>query len=533
MDDFVVWKIGGGVDKAAKAEVRTTIQAAHEFAIRNGLPWIDRPITIFLYHSLDDLAAEFEKATGRSYENWFWPSVKEGRGWIIDSRDFIAMNTSSERYQEDSLETRQMALARSLFNVYRRALTGIWEGTPRDAVSREGPKWLTEGTTEYFAYHALEPSSSAVCHSLRGQDTGLSLDELETREGFSSLGQSFSRNQGFFAVELLADTVGSESVLGYYASLRSGTAWQEMFQAAFGMTAGEFYRRFDEHRAAGFPKDGCWALPPLITLPGAPEYTHWYVGADVPHEYVGEIAKGASLMHEYAASRVMPESGGKVRQYLPGDLDTLVLINSALTGWSLERSREHWNPNFAMAGDRGVADGSWIITNTFSSRYASTDPERRMKVAAHEMFHAYQKKLSTLKTGGGDDEVPQAGPRWLTEGSAEFFAYKAMDAGGVFSYDTERNTRSVEHAKRVDRPLSEMENLRGVRGISYQFFLLGVELLAYHAGEDALIRFYSLQQPGTTWQEAFQIAFGMTVEEFYVLFEEHRAAGFPKVDIGQ
>ena len=68
VDDYIVWKIGGGVDKAAETEVRTTIQAAHEFAARNGLPRIDRPITIFLYYSLDDLAAEFEKATGRSYE---------------------------------------------------------------------------------------------------------------------------------------------------------------------------------------------------------------------------------------------------------------------------------------------------------------------------------------------------------------------------------------------------------------------------------------------------------------------------------
>jgi hypothetical protein len=40
-----------------------------------------------------------------------------------------------------------------------------------------------------------------------------------------------------------------------------------------------------------------------------------------------------------------------------------------------------------------------------------------------------------------------------------------------------------------------------------------------------------LQQPGATWQEAFNTAFGMTIAEFYVLFEEHRAAGFPEVNI--
>ena len=36
--------------------------------------------------------------------------------------------------------------------------------------------------------------------------------------------------------------------------------------------------------------------------------------------------------------------------------------------------------------------------------------------------------------------------------------------------------------------------------------------------------------PGTTWQEAFQAAFGMTVEEFCEIFAEHRAAGFAELD---
>ena len=126
-----------------------------------------------------------------------------------------------------------------------------------------------------------------------------------------------------------------------------------------------------------------------------------------------------------------------------------------------------------------------------------------------------------------DDEVPFHGPSWATEGIAEFFAYKASDAGGVLSYDTKR-ANSVSHAKNMEKPLRGMETWEGgLKGYSYDLPLLGAELLASYAGEDALLRFYMLQRPGTTWQEAFQGAFGMTVEEFYELFEEHRAAGFP------
>ena len=39
--------------------------------------------------------------------------------------------------------------------------------------------------------------------------------------------------------------------------------------------------------------------------------------------------------------------------------------------------------------------------------------------------------------------------------------------------------------------------------------------------------------PRPGWREAFERAFGMTVEEFYELFEEHRAAGFPEVEVSK
>jgi hypothetical protein len=60
---------------------------------------------------------------------------------------------------------------------------------------------------------------------------------------------------------------------------------------------------------------------------------------------------------------------------------------------------------------------------------------------------------------------------------------------------------------------------------------MAAELLAARAGQRALFDYYRLLQPGTTWQTAFETAFGMTVEEFYAVFEEHRAAGFPKLDL--
>ena len=113
---------------AAEAEIRSTVLAMHDNAVDHGLPRIDRPITIFLYHNLDSLAAEFQVTTGREFDNWFWPDFKAGKGMIVDSKDYIALNTSSERYQELSPDERRRSLAKSLFHVYRRSLTEILGG---------------------------------------------------------------------------------------------------------------------------------------------------------------------------------------------------------------------------------------------------------------------------------------------------------------------------------------------------------------------------------------------------------------------
>ena len=72
-------------------------------------------------------------------------------------------------------------------------------------------------------------------------------------------------------------------------------------------------------------------------------------------------------------------------------------------------------------------------------------------------------------------------------------------------------------------------------GISgrYKYFLLAAELLAKNSDDSALLEYPALQNSKTTWQEAFEKAFGMTVTQFYDLFEEHRAAGFPELDVSK
>ena len=409
---------------AAEAEVRSTILALHDIASSNGLPWIDRPITVFVYHDLDALAAEFESATGRDFEEWFWPDFKAGKGMILDSKDYIALNTSSERYQELSPDERRRSLAKSLFHVYRRSLTTIWEGTPRHAVSREGPKWLSEGSAEYFTYRAIGPLGSEWCDLTRSRLVGFHgsetrpLSELETSEGYYSVGFSRARQFGFPAAELLAAQAGGASIFAYYASLRTGISWQDAFEQAFGMTVAKFYQLFEEHRAAGFPEPGVSqsSVAPMTTPgpfsellqdPSLPHYIEWNVGSNVDRSDVESAIRGVKLMHEFAQSLDLPDPSGPITITIYKDMEKMACKYSMATGWDLETSTKYWENGGAVAGR-----GSVHISGSAPERLNS-DPQRLMRTLVHELTHVH------FQTGQvGFPQRSGESPRWLGEGTA-------------------------------------------------------------------------------------------------------------------
>ena len=536
VDDYIVWKVGNEVSATAEAEARETILAVHDYAVGIGMPRIDHPITIFLYYNLDSLAAQFNATAGRVFEDWVEPDFAAGRSMINDQKDFVALNTSAERYQEYSSDTRKESLAESLFNVYRTALTGIWRGTPRDAVPAEGPAWLIEASKRFLTYQALRAPGPESCDLTRAryariyQSADTPLSDAETWSGYNSMRSA--PQHSFLAVELLAEQAGQESIMGYFASLRRGAAWQEAFQTEFGMTVAEFYQLFEERRAAGFPRPRCPTLPPLVTMPGAPEYIKWTIGDEVSAELRQYAVDAARLIHEYATSRGLPDIESEIEIHIHGDLDTLATIYADIAGWSFNESRDFWENRGG-----GGAGAGWVTMPEWTHRNPSEEPIKITRGITHELVHAYQAaKYSLVGSNpyGPDDEAPKHGPRWLLEGSANFFMYKAMDAGGFLSYDRER-LKVIDEAKLVAKPLSGLEShtngLRGVQG-GYDLGQLATELLVSIAGEEeAVIRYYTLTQPGTIWQGAFESAFGMTVEEFYELFEAHRAAGFPELDV--
>ena len=572
VDDYIVWKVGDEVSPTAEAETRETVLAVHDYAVGIGMPRIDRPIFIFLYHNLDSLAAAFEANTGEpTTESWYWPEFSQGKLTILAGRDWIAVTTSATRYQEWSPDTRKRELAGNLFDVYRRALTGIWQGTPRDAVDPEGPQWLRAGSREYLTYQVLRAPGPESCNLTRRRYARISesvdtpLSEAETSEDFWALGNSYAH--GFLAVELLAEQAGPESIMGYFASLRTGVTWHEAFESAFGMTVEEFYQLFDERSAAGFTRPRCPLLPPLVTLPGSPEptatptptptpasaptatptptpaptatptptpipkqdildYVRWEIGSEVSLADEQNARYAVQLMHDYAVSLGMPEIKEDITFYLYHNHDALFAAYARVGGVSVDYARDHWEDGDAIGETGPEAWGAWVFVNT-SAPWFREDPVNLMSTSAGEFVGALTTyTLSEFSWRSGTGEVP----RWLDAGIHTILQIRALEEGGLISYDTKRNSL-VESAKYVGKqPLSEMETWRGfsgIRGDAYDYSTMAGELLASLAGESSLIKYYANLKVGTTWQKEFQKSFGMTVDKFYELFEEHRAAGFP------
>ena len=275
-------------------------------------------------------------------------------------------------------------------------------------------------------------------------------------------------------------------------------------------------------------------LPPAEVIQDPDiSYLTWYIGEGVKQEELQRAMAGARQMHEYAASLGYPETDEEIIVYFYHDLEQIAVAYAREAGWSLDESRKFWEGKEVWA----VSGRGWIVFKVS----APSEPihSRIYGTAIHEFIHsAYQHRLAGLLTDSS--EVYPRGytdPRWLGEGMATLLTAVLESESGDSSYADERERR-VERTYEVDLPLSEAEewpdstdpNYDRTRGCIYDCGMIAVELLASHVGLSALTDFYTMLHPGDTWQQTFETASEMSVDDFYDLFEEHRAAGFPAVE---
>ncbi len=141
----------------------------------------------------------------------------------------------------------------------------------------------------------------------------------------------------------------------------------------------------------------------------------------------------------------------------------------------------------------------------------------------HEYVHALQYDAAT----GGLGDAGEIRPLWLVEGMAMYLAAAYRDAAGHEDYLDARDWAiDGAHAFGGPLPLDTLETWLQWRYApplpAYAVGLLAAEWLAAQAGDDALFLYMRrLQRGPSRWREAFDIAFGLSVDDFYDAFSEH------------
>ena len=490
-------EIGDEVSAEDREAATLGIEAMRDYADSLGaVSDIEGEISFYMYQNLDELARAVARVTGMSEEDARDKWVRRnGEYHLSDLKGVgrVFVYTLGDYYASRDSEEKIRIFAKYLYEAYR----GKIRERSASCHLEYAPRWLWDGARNFALERALATDANSydderewIARFARRDDTPLS--EMETWRKFFPFSP-------MMAAELLASRAGARALMRYYALFLQKGA----FQASFGMTLDEFYEMFDAHKDAGFPKLDIPKTAPVPALPTAPEsestsvalpYIKWKMESRVSREDNFYAVCGTRIMHDYAMSLGMPEMKRTFTASAKYRYSSMPLV-------------------WGFGGSGGI---SIYLSGLPDGRIYST-----ISIWAHELVHVFQYELA---------ETSSLQPEWLTEGAAEFLAHRAMLSSGGALHSAERREWVVERAKDIDKPLRELETRDNFHG-GYLYGHMAAELLASRAGEGAILRYYALLTRETDWRDAFESAFGLTVDDFYVLFEAHRAAGFPALEI--
>ena len=144
----------------------------------------------------------------------------------------------------------------------------------------------------------------------------------------------------------------------------------------------------------------------------------------------------------------------------------------------------------------------------------------------HEYFHVLQHMWAPDGAATPSDTGWPRGAWWLTEGSAEYAEMRLGEAVGADAGLYGGWVRMRERASsREPASLRDLESyVPSSATTPYDVAAVAVDWLVERTGEDALIEYYRVLPESADWRSAFLSVFGMTVDDFYAGFAEHRTA---------
>jgi hypothetical protein len=172
------------------------------------------------------------------------------------------------------------------------------------------------------------------------------------------------------------------------------------------------------------------------------------------------------------------------------------------------------------SGIIGIAHkgSSWAsLPKDFTREYPPIAPH--MAIIPHELFHNVQ---DSLDKGPAGQTLPPGNPLyrpvWLIEGSAEYMGLALVSYRGYHEYWGNHFNTSVADAAAEDLGLSRYEIYEGSID-PYNYGGLATEYIIASLGVGPLLDVFRYAGEGSSFEEAFEKAIGLSVEEFYEAFD--------------
>jgi hypothetical protein len=244
-----------------------------------------------------------------------------------------------------------------------------------------------------------------------------------------------------------------------------------------------------------------------------------HVGPGVTESQENTVINGLGDSFQYFENAFGYRFQGPANAYVSSDptfLATAMVRERRISNWLAEATRE-WTNN----RENEAAYGHLLMRSSGSAfRNGKSDVQRML---AHEAFHLIQYELVGAKSKSCCDQerVSMVGPTWLMEGSAEYAMFRQQSA--VHGQNLSRMlNRSKAAAQQYQGSLASLEvgNQFYAVGNSYSIGAFATHMLVEIAGPSSIPQFYLALRRSNDWKRAFEGAFGLRVEEFYLRFDE-------------
>lgn len=156
--------------------------------------------------------------------------------------------------------------------------------------------------------------------------------------------------------------------------------------------------------------------------------------------------------------------------------------------------------------DRSTPQRGFLYVDVTSPAWLSASWGRRQKIAAHEYVHTWQAAKGCWTT----DRVPP----WFSEGMAEYVALEAAIRDGLLDREFQQSLDASAANLATSLRSWESWGPQQPEGL-YALFHLGVKRLVQQSSGISLRSFCESVAADLAWPEAFQLAFGRSVDSFY------------------